>query len=63
MRSEMSSRIIMSDVVSWLAIAFSDCPSFTHSFARLRGMEVRFYIRPSPYYECTCLHYCSDMLL
>ena len=25
--------------------------------------EFGFYIRPSSYYECTCLQYCSDMLL
>ena len=24
--------------------------------------ELRFNIRLSPYYECTCLQYCSDML-
>ena len=25
--------------------------------------EFGFYIRLSSYYECTCLQYCSDMLL
>ena len=41
-RSDMSSRFIMSDVVSWFGIAFCDCSSFCfmHPYARLRGMEV-----------------------
>ena len=42
MRSEMSSRSMMSGVVSRLDTAFCDCNCFCFilSFARLRGMEV-----------------------
>ena len=41
-QSEMSSRFMMSYVVSWFVIAFCHCCSYCcmHSFSRLRGMEV-----------------------
>ena len=43
----MSSRFIMSDVVSWFSIAFCDCNSFCFMryFARLLSMEVSSEVR------------------